>query len=151
MFPDNICQNIDILVVINVPKNNFGFNSNWKTQGQKHQLNNLYFKYQICQMKLGHLNTFLQFRLLFHERHCMACAKNTFLGNFQPRQYHTPADLIFLLFCKAYLIILFKFCLCIHLSLFMSHSAKFSTLSDTVRMHRCPIWLVIYSRVHATL
>ena len=70
MFPDNICQNIDILVVINVRKNNFGFHSNRKTQGQKHQVNNLYFKYQVCQMKLRHLNTFLQFRLLFHEPHC---------------------------------------------------------------------------------
>ena len=72
MFPDNICQNIDILVVINVQKNNFGFHSNRKTQGQKHQVNNLYFKYQVCQMKLRHLNTFLQFRLLFHEPHCIA-------------------------------------------------------------------------------
>ena len=70
MFPDNICQNIDILIVINVQKNNFGFHSNRKTQGQKHQVNNLYFKYQVCQMKLRHLNTFLQFRLLFHEPHC---------------------------------------------------------------------------------
>ena len=72
MFPDNIRQNIDILVVINVRKNNFGFHSNRKTQGQKHWLNNLYFKYQICQMKLRHLNTFLQFRLLFHEPHCIS-------------------------------------------------------------------------------
>ena len=70
MFPDNISQNIDILVVINVWKNNFGFHSNRKTQGQKHRVNNLYFKYQVCQMKLRHLNTFLQFRLLFHEPHC---------------------------------------------------------------------------------
>ena len=45
MFPDNICQNIDILAVIDVQKNNFGFHGNQKTQGQKHQLNNLYFKY----------------------------------------------------------------------------------------------------------
>ena len=46
---------------------------NWQEQknGQKHQLNNLYFKYQVCEMKLRHLNTFLQFRLLFHEPHCM--------------------------------------------------------------------------------
>ena len=51
MFPDNICQNIDILVVINVQKNNFGFHSNRKTQGQKHGVNNLYFEYQVCQMK----------------------------------------------------------------------------------------------------
>ena len=71
MFPDNICQNIDILVVINVQKNNFSFHSNQKTQGQKHQVNNLYFKHQVCQMILKHLNTFLQFRLLFHEPHCM--------------------------------------------------------------------------------
>ena len=70
MFPDNICQNIDILVVMNVKKNNFDFHSNQKTQGQKHQVNNLYFKYQVCQMKLRHLNTFLQFRLLFLEPHC---------------------------------------------------------------------------------
>ena len=71
MFPDYICQNIDILAVINDRKNNFGFHGNRKTQGHKHQLNNLYFKYQVCQMKLRHLNTFLQFRLLFHEPHCM--------------------------------------------------------------------------------
>ena len=70
MFPDNICQNIDILVVINVRKNNFGFHSNQKTQGQKRQLNNLYFKYHVCQVKLSYLNTFLQFRLLLHEPHC---------------------------------------------------------------------------------
>ena len=69
MFPDNICQNIDILVVINIQKNNFGFHSNQKTQGQN-QVNYLNFKYQVCQMKLRHLNTFLQFRLLFHEPHC---------------------------------------------------------------------------------
>ena len=71
MFPDNICQNIDILVVINAWKNNFGFHSNQKTQGQKHRLNNLHFRYQICQMKLRHLNTFLQLSLLFHESHCI--------------------------------------------------------------------------------
>ena len=71
MFPDNISQNIHILVVINVWKNNFGFHSTQKTQGQKHQVNNLYFKYQVCQLKLRHLYTFLQFRLLFHEPHCM--------------------------------------------------------------------------------
>ena len=71
MFPDNISQNIDILVVINIWKNDFGFHSNQKTQGQKHQVNNLYFKYQVYQMKLRHLITFLQFRLLFHEPHCM--------------------------------------------------------------------------------
>ena len=47
MFPDNICQNSDILIVTNVQKNNFGFHSNRKTQGQKHQLNNLYFKFVI--------------------------------------------------------------------------------------------------------
>ena len=67
MFPENISQNIDILVVINVWKNNFGFHSNRKTQGQKHWVNNFYFKYQVCQMKLRHLNTFLQFRLYLHE------------------------------------------------------------------------------------
>ena len=71
MFPDNIYQNIDILVVINVQKNNFGFHSNQKTQGQKHSVNNLYFEYQVCQMKLRDLNTFLQFRLLFQEPHCI--------------------------------------------------------------------------------
>ena len=65
MFPDNICQNIDILVVINVQKNDFGFHSNRETQGQKHRVNNLHFKYQVYKMKLRHLNTFLQFRLLF--------------------------------------------------------------------------------------
>ena len=72
MFHDNISQNIDILVVINVWKNDFGFHSNQKTQGQKHQVNNLYFKYQVCQIELRHLNTFLQFRLLFHEPHCIS-------------------------------------------------------------------------------
>ena len=70
MFPDYINQNIDILAVIDAWKNNFGFHSNQKTQGHKHQLNNLYFKYQVCQIKLRHLNTFLQFRLLFHKPHC---------------------------------------------------------------------------------
>ena len=30
-----------------------------------------YFKYQVCKMKLKRLNTFLQFRLLFHEPHCI--------------------------------------------------------------------------------
>ena len=57
MFPDCICQNIDILAVMNAQINDFGFHSNQKTQGHKHQLNNLYFKYQVCQMKLRHLNT----------------------------------------------------------------------------------------------
>ena len=70
MFPDNVSQNIDVLVVINVWKNNFGFHSNHKTQGQKHRVNNLYFKYQVCQTKIRHLNTFLQFKLLFHKPHC---------------------------------------------------------------------------------
>ena len=78
MFPDNICQNIDILVVINVQKNNFGFHSNQKTQGQKHRVNNLNFKYQVCQIKLRHLNTFLQFRLLFHEPHCISTEASHF-------------------------------------------------------------------------
>ena len=73
MFPDNICQNIDILIVINVKKNNFGFHSNQKTQGHKHLLNNFNFKRQVCQMKLKYLNTFLQFRQLFHEPHCSWC------------------------------------------------------------------------------
>ena len=85
MFPDNICQNINILVVINDQKNNFGFHSNQKTQGQKHQVNNLYFKYQVCQMKLRHLNIFLQFRLLFHEPHCTYFEK---LGFFFYVRYH---------------------------------------------------------------
>ena len=78
MFLDNISQNIDILVVINVWKNNFGFHSNRKTQGQKHQVNNLYFKYQVCHMKLRHLNTFLQFRLLYNKPHC---THSRMLGN----------------------------------------------------------------------
>ena len=56
---------------MSVRKNNFGFHSNQKTQGHKHQLNNLYFKHKVCQIKLRHLNTFLQFWLLFYEPHCM--------------------------------------------------------------------------------
>ena len=79
MFPDNICQNIDILVVINVQKNIFGFHSNQKTQGQKHQVNDLYFKYQVCQMILRHLNTFLQFRLSFHKPRCRSPSNAVFL------------------------------------------------------------------------
>ena len=71
MFPHYIFENIDILAVMTIRKNNFGFHGNRKTQGHKHQLNNLYFKYQVCQIKLRHLNTFLQFRLFFHEPHCM--------------------------------------------------------------------------------
>ena len=71
MFPHYIYQNIDILAVMTVQKNDFGFHGNRKTQGQKHQLNILYFKYQVCRVKSRHLNTFLQFRLLFHEPHCM--------------------------------------------------------------------------------
>ena len=63
-----------------VQKNNFGFHGNQKTQGHKDQLNNFYFKYQICQMKLGHLNTFLQFRLLFHEPHCKRKKKMSIKG-----------------------------------------------------------------------
>ena len=70
MFPDYICRNINIQVVISIKKDNFGFHSNQKTEGQKHRVINLNFKYQVCQMKLRHLNTFLQFRLLFHEPHC---------------------------------------------------------------------------------
>ena len=73
MFPDHICQNIDILAVIIAKKNNFGFYSNQKTRGHKHQLNNIHFKYQVSQIKLKDLNTFLQFRLLFHEPHCIDC------------------------------------------------------------------------------
>ena len=68
--PNYICQNFDILAVTNAQKNDFGFHSNRKTQGHKHQLNNLYFKYQVYQMKLRHLKTFLQFRLLFRKPHC---------------------------------------------------------------------------------
>ena len=79
MFPDYICQNFDILAVRNVRKNNFGFHSNRKTQGHKRQLNNLYFKYQVCQMKLRYLKTFLQFRLFFHPCDCqlqrLVCSK----------------------------------------------------------------------------
>ena len=77
MFPHYIYQNIDILAVMTVQKNNFGFHSNRKAQGQKHQWNNLYFKYQVCQMKLRHLNTFLQFRLSFHEPHCRKMKNQT--------------------------------------------------------------------------
>ena len=33
-------------------------------------MNNLYFKYQICPIEFRHLNTFLQFRLLYHKPHC---------------------------------------------------------------------------------
>ena len=76
MFPHYICKNIDILAVMTVRKNNFGFHGNRKTQGHKHQLNNLYFKYQVCQIKLRYLNTFLQFRLLLHEPHCTASEIN---------------------------------------------------------------------------
>ena len=65
MFLNYFCQNLDILY--NVWKNNLGFHSNEKTQGQKQPLNNLYFKYQVCQMKSKHLNTYLQFRLFIHE------------------------------------------------------------------------------------
>ena len=65
MFPHNIGENIDILAVMTVQKNNFGFHSNWKTQEHKHLLDNLYFKYQVCQIKSRHLSTFPQFRLLF--------------------------------------------------------------------------------------
>ena len=70
MFSYHVFENIDIIAVMTVWKNNFGFHSNQKTQEHKHQLNNLYFKYQVCKMRLRHLNTFLQFRLLFHEPHC---------------------------------------------------------------------------------
>ena len=46
MFPYHICENIDIIAVMTVQKNNFGFHGNQKTEGHKHQLNNLYLKYQ---------------------------------------------------------------------------------------------------------
>ena len=77
MFPNCICQNIDILVIVNVWEKIFGFHSNQKTQG--HWLNNLYFKYQIYKIKLRHLHYFLQFRLLFHEPHCKS--SEVFNGN----------------------------------------------------------------------
>ena len=79
MFLCHICQNIDIIAIMNDQKNDFGFHSNRKTQGQKHRLNNLYFKYQVWQMKLRHLNTFLQFRLLFHEPHCIIILYTLFM------------------------------------------------------------------------
>ena len=55
------CKNIARLAVARehhfaVARCNFGFHSNQKTQGQKHQVNNLYFKYQVCQIKLRHLS-----------------------------------------------------------------------------------------------
>ena len=68
-------ENIDNLAVMSVRKNNFSFHGNRITQGHKHQLNNLYFKYQVCQIKSRQLNTFLQFRLLFHKPHCMDADK----------------------------------------------------------------------------
>ena len=52
MFLHQICHNINILAVMNDQKNDFGFHSNQKTQGQNHQFNNLYFKYQGCQIEL---------------------------------------------------------------------------------------------------
>ena len=54
MLPYYICENTDIIAVMTVRKNNFEFHSNQKTQGQKHWVNNLYFKYQVCQIKLRH-------------------------------------------------------------------------------------------------
>ena len=73
MFPDNICQNVDVL---EVQKNNFGYHSNQNTQGHKHRLNNLYFKYYGYSMKLKHLS-FLQFRLFFHKPHCIINKNNS--------------------------------------------------------------------------
>ena len=88
MFPHHICENIDIIEVMTVQKNNFGFHSNRKNQEHKHQLNNLYFKYQICKMRLRHLNTFLQFRLLFHEPHCRKwCLLHFFVKYFKLPRY----------------------------------------------------------------
>ena len=52
MFLTHIYQNIDILAVMDDQKKDFGFHSNQQTQGHKHQLNNLHFKYQGCQIKL---------------------------------------------------------------------------------------------------
>ena len=71
MFPDHICQNLDILTVMNARKIILISIATEKLR-HKHQLNNLHSKYQVCEMKLKHLNTFLQFRLLFHEPHCKA-------------------------------------------------------------------------------
>ena len=51
MFPCKISKNIDILAVMTVQKMIFGFYGDQKTQGQKHQLNTFYFKYQACQIK----------------------------------------------------------------------------------------------------
>ena len=45
MFPYYIRKNIDILAVMIVYENNSSFHINQKTQGHKHQLNKLYFKY----------------------------------------------------------------------------------------------------------
>ena len=60
----HICQNIDLLAVMSDQKNDFGYHGKQGTQRHKHQLNNLYFKYQHCQIKLTYLNSFLQFKLL---------------------------------------------------------------------------------------
>ena len=123
MFPDNMCQNIDILVVINVQKNSFGFYSNRKTQGQKHQVNNLYFKYQVCQMKLRHLNTFLQFRLLFHEPHCSSelleilTALIAIISQHNCHSCNLPLMWFALCFCKSNLLIFVTF---VYLSIFLS-------------------------------
>ena len=44
-------QKIDILAVMNDEKNDFGFNGNQKTHGNRLQLKNFYIKYQVYEMK----------------------------------------------------------------------------------------------------
>ena len=44
MFPDNICQNSDIQVVMNVQKKKFGFHSNQKNSGTKASIEPLMFQ-----------------------------------------------------------------------------------------------------------
>ena len=69
MFPGYICENIDILAVMTVQKNTFGFRGNWKTQGHKHQLN-IFQISSLSKKKTKKKNTLLQFKLLFHEPPC---------------------------------------------------------------------------------
>ena len=85
MSPHCIYQNVDNLAVMMVQKNDFGFHGNRKTQGHKHQLNSLYFKYQVCQIKLGHFNTFLQFRLFSHKSHCSQNGKSISFWGSSPK------------------------------------------------------------------
>ena len=70
MFLLHISQNIDILQIWMIKRNDFGFHSNRQTQGHKHQLNILDLKHQVCLTKLRYSNIFLQFRLLLHKPHC---------------------------------------------------------------------------------